>query len=96
MDADRLEFTWDELKNRTNIEKHRIAFDSIRRMQWEFALVFELQHVDGEERQVVVGPVDDRLVLAVLTERKNTTRIISMRHATQREIERWRQELSNA
>ncbi|MDF1736004.1 MAG: BrnT family toxin [Minwuia sp.] len=84
------------MKNRTNIEKHRIAFDAIRRMQWELTLVFELQHVDGEERQVVVGPVDDRLVLAVLTERKKTTRIISMRHATQREIERWRQELSNA
>lgn len=42
----------------------------------------------GEERNITLGYLDNRLVVVVWTHRENARRIISMRKANEREIER--------
>ncbi len=88
-----MNFVWDERKNQSNLRKHGLALSVINEMQWDHAVTFEFQMIGTEERELVIGPVGNRLVVAVMTERGNAVRVISLRYATQREIERWRQEI---
>ncbi|MBB4303044.1 hypothetical protein GGD81_002082 [Rhodobium orientis] len=83
---------WDREKNRSNQAKHGVAFEDFERFNWEFAACFDIQCVDGEEREVWIGPIDDTLHVAVLTMRDDIERLISLRRATSREVELWRRE----
>jgi uncharacterized DUF497 family protein len=48
----------------------------------------------GEARNITAGYLAGRLVVVVWTRRDGTRRIISMRHAHEREAERWRKLLA--
>jgi uncharacterized DUF497 family protein len=78
---------WDEAKNRSNVTKHRIHFETA-------VLVFEDPHavshldrvVDGEERWQTIGMVGGLIILLVVhTMDDEVIRIISARKATPRE-----------
>jgi uncharacterized DUF497 family protein len=80
-------FEWDDAKNRSNVAKHRIHFETA-------VLVFEDPHalvrldrvVDGEERWQTIGMIEGFLVLLVAhTLSDEVIRIISARKATPRE-----------
>ena len=82
-----MEFEWDEEKNRINIAKHGIGFETAR-------LIFDGPTVDrvddrmdyGEERIISLGMIDDILVLVIVhTDRGGVTRIISARPAKRSE-----------
>lgn len=47
----------------------------------------------GEERFIIVGVLDMRVVVVVWTPRKNIRRIISMRYANEREASNYKQQL---
>jgi uncharacterized protein len=78
---------WDEVKNRRNIEKHMISFETAR-------LVFDDPHsrsiqdrvADDEERWQTVGMIQGLIVLVAHTYRaegeEEVIRIISARKAT--------------
>jgi len=82
-----MEFEWDDDKNRINIAKHGIGFETAR-------LIFDGPTVDrlddrkdyGEERIISVGMVKDVLILVVVhTNRDGITRLISARPAKRSE-----------
>ena len=86
-----MDFEWNEKKNRTNSEKHGIAFD-------EAALIFEgltLTRIDdrkdyGEIRVVSIGQLAEKIVVTVIhTVRKGRIRIISARLANRIEREKY-------
>ena len=77
------DFEWDEAKAAENYAVHGVTFDTAKRV---FADPFAIEHLDdrydyGEERFVIIGIVDGRLLFVVYTLRNGTIRIISARGA---------------
>jgi uncharacterized DUF497 family protein len=77
-----MEFTWDEAKRLSNIEKHHLDFIDV----WQ---VFDGDHIkgpakpgkSGEERFLVTGLIDGLYVTGIFTMRDTVTRVISLRRA---------------
>ena len=79
-----MEFEWDRLKRRANLEKHRVDFAAMYDFEWETAAIdFDDRH--DEPRWVARGFIGVVLHVAVFTERDGETRIISLRKANARE-----------
>ena len=83
----KLEFEWDEEKERINIAKHGIDFETASHV---FLDSNRLEYYDeahssrGEARNITIGYVEEILTV-VYTERKKALRIISARAATKKE-----------
>ncbi|AVQ71092.1 hypothetical protein MTo_04090 [Microcystis aeruginosa NIES-1211] len=79
-------FEWDENKRQANIEKHRIDFADLE-------AIFSgpiIERVDnrqnyGEIRVILVGTIDNIVLVVVYTWRGSVRRIISARRANNRE-----------
>jgi len=76
-------FEWDETKNSSNIDKHKIDFDFAsrvfsdnRRIEWE-----DDRTDYGEIRFVTIGKIMNALITVVYTMRDKIIRIISARPA---------------
>ena len=82
-------FDWDEAKDRINIKKHGINFETATRVfNDSFRIeLYDKDHSCDEERYITIGEVCGRpLVISVTyTERKEVIRLISARKATARE-----------
>jgi uncharacterized DUF497 family protein len=80
-------FDWDEAKNRRNVAKHGIHFETaVVAFEDPYALVRLDRVVDGEERWQTIGTIDGLIVLLVAhTLADELIRIISARKATPRE-----------
>ena len=79
----KLEFEWDEDKNKINFEKHGVTFQIASRVfednnRIEF---YDEAHSDYEDRYQTIGKVRD-ILFVVFTERKNNIRLISARKAS--------------
>lgn len=79
-------FEWDEDKNKINLEKHGIDFETailvfndMQRIE-----IFDLEHSVEEDRYNTIGMVYD-VLFVVYTERKDNIRLISARLATKTE-----------
>ena len=83
----KLEFEWDEEKERINIAKHGIDFETASHV---FLDPNRMEYYDeahssrGEARNITIGYVEEILTV-VYTERKKALRIISARAATKKE-----------
>ena len=90
---------WDESKNAENRKKHGLSFQEARELLLsgvDHLELFDEQHSGDEDRFISVGPIGRRIVLVVWTERdERTTRIISARFATKREIALYRKYMGN-
>ncbi len=84
-------FEWDAEKERVNIKKHGIdfntaalVFDDINRIE-----IYDEIHSLDEDRYITVGMIGDIafIVTVVYTERNEAVRIISARPATRKERE---------
>lgn len=80
-------FDWSDVKARGNLKKHGVTFEVAR-------LVFDdpssLDEIDdrenyGEDRFVITGRANGRMLTVTYTEREGRIRIISARKATRRE-----------
>ncbi|MGM0583349.1 MAG: BrnA antitoxin family protein [Pseudomonadota bacterium] len=72
------EFEWDEAKREANLSRHKADFADIARLDWETALVLRDDRKDyGEARFLVMGRIDYRLHVAVITPRSDRFRVIS-------------------
>ncbi|MFY9689816.1 MAG: BrnT family toxin [Candidatus Acidiferrales bacterium] len=86
-----MRFDWDEDKNRRNLAKHKVSFETAKLVFDDPRAVSRLDRVeDGEERWQTLGLVDGIVVLLVAhTYRDNDgeelIRIISARKATAHE-----------
>lgn len=79
-------FEWDEEKNKKNIEKHGIDFETamlvfndLQRIE-----IYDVEHSMEEDRYNTIGMVND-VLFVVYTERKDNIRLISARLATKLE-----------
>ena len=83
-----MRYEWDEAKRRGNIVKHGIDFESAHRFDWATAN-YERSVRHGEERVLALGYIGDRLHAVVYIDRGANIRIISMRKAERKEMERY-------
>jgi uncharacterized DUF497 family protein len=92
-----LEFEWDEAKNTTNIAKHGVEFAAAQDV---FKDAFAIERLDdrfdyGEDRHVIIGMVEGRLLTVVYTMRSDDiVRIISARGASPVEKRQYHEENS--
>ena len=89
-----MRFDWDDAKNRRNLAKHKISFETAR-------LVFDDPHalsvqdrvIDGEERWQTLGMISGAVVVVAHTWREENggevIRLISARRATAPERRRY-------
>jgi uncharacterized DUF497 family protein len=81
------DFEWDDEKARSNLAKHGVTFDDSRAIFKDFRAILEVDMSFGydEERLIITGIVDTRVLCVVYTERGSRIRIISARKASRRE-----------
>jgi len=78
------DFEWDDAKAISNLAKHKISFE-IARLVFDdsFAIVELDTSIDyGEERFIITGIIQGRLLSVVYTERLGRIRLISARKST--------------
>ena len=90
------QFEWDDAKAESNLRKHAVSFTIARAV---FRDPFAIERLDdrhdyGEERFVVVGVVDGRLLTVTYTVRGDRLRIISARGAEPDEHRQYHEESS--
>ena len=84
-------FQWDDQKAAANFAKHGVSFERARGVFDDpFALEFADGRQDyGEDRFIVIGMVESRLLFVVCTMRGEVIRIISARGAEPYESRRY-------
>jgi uncharacterized DUF497 family protein len=84
-----VEFEWDPIKSKLNLQKHGISFDEAKEIFLGKVLTAEDNRKEyGEKRLISIGSILDIIVLVVVhTDRKKRTRIISARKANKKEKE---------
>jgi uncharacterized DUF497 family protein len=71
-------FEWDNKKNQSNIEKHKVDFYDAQQafLDNKRVIAEDLDHSQGEKRYFCFGMVLDRVMTVRFTWRSNTIRII--------------------
>lgn len=83
-----LVFEWDSKKARQNIEIHGVSFDEAStNFRDNLSLtIYDPLHSDCEDRFILIGnSYKNRLLVTILTERRDKIRIISSRKANKKE-----------
>ena len=78
-------YEWDEEKREETLRTRGIDFDSMEYFEWDTALTRQSDRT-GETRWSSVGYISERLYHVVWTQRGDSTRIISLRKANNREM----------
>jgi len=74
-----MNFEWDDIKRKSNIEKHGIDFIDAPIIFDSYTLTIEDDRYDyGEERFVSFGIIEERVVVVVHTENEDSIKIISI------------------
>lgn len=79
------EFEFEEIKSRSNVEKHGIDFVEAQRL-WDAPYVRLGARKRGERRYLFIGQIDGRHWTVVVTMRGEKKRIISARKSTKAEV----------
>jgi uncharacterized protein len=78
---------FDPIKDRLNQDKHGCSLSMAEGFDWDEALIWEDDRLDyGENRQVALGLIEDRIYCIVFVLRNENLRIISLRKANAREV----------
>lgn len=85
------EFEWDEAKNRTNVGKHGIDFETAKRIFAAPVVTRRDRRRDyGEDRYISIGRIGDTVLVVVAhTGRGGRIRLISARPASRKERQAW-------
>jgi uncharacterized DUF497 family protein len=89
-----IDFEWDENKNQTNQEKHRISFEEARTVfdDVEAMVIDDPEHSEEEDRFIILGFSSKANLLVVChcyRESDTVVRIISARKATKKEMQQY-------
>lgn len=81
-----MKFEWDEEKNRLNLEKHGVDFETAMLVfnDDQRIEIYDVEHSIEEDRYNTIGMVKN-VLFVVYTERKDNIRLISARLATKTE-----------
>lgn len=89
----KLEFEWDTEKEKINISKHGIDFETASHVFFDENRIekYDEKHSYDEDRYITIGTINGVaiVVMVVYTERDSAIRIISARKATKREREEY-------
>jgi len=88
------DFAWDDAKAAQNYTDHGVTFEAAKAV---FKDPFAIERLDdrenyGEDRYVILGMVDGRILSVVYTMRNGTIRIISARGAEPHERRRYHED----
>jgi len=87
-----VKITFDPAKDKSNIAKHEISLALASELEWESAVTWpDTRKNDGESRVAGIGYIGLRLYAMVFVDRADDRRIISLRKANRREVERYAQ-----
>ncbi len=87
-----LAITFDPNKDISNFEKHGVHLSSAELFDWNSASTWpDTRQSYAENRQISLGYIGERLFNVVYVDRLFIRRIISLRKANQREINRYAQ-----
>lgn len=85
-----MRIAFDPIKAQSNLAKHGVAFALIEDFQWEDALVRADVRFDyPEPRFLALGLIGSRLYALVFSVERRVLRIISLRKASNKEIDRY-------
>ena len=88
-----MELSYDSAKNNSNIEKHGVSLAVARLLEWDTALAWiDSRKNYGEKRCVALALMKQRLYCIVYVELKIGIRVISLRKANVREVEKYEKE----
>ena len=86
-----MKFQWDEAKSRTNKAKHGIDFNSAKEL-WSDPDTVEIHApYPLENRNILIGRIEQKLWTAIYTQRMDAIRIISVRRARKKEVQLYEQ-----
>jgi uncharacterized protein len=80
-----MEFEWDDAKAASNLTKHGVSFEEAKRVFDDPNRLEFFKPEGGEDRYVIIGASDAKLLAVIHTERGTNIRIISARKATRDE-----------
>jgi uncharacterized DUF497 family protein len=83
-----LEFEWDAAKRRETLKEREIDFASMTHFEWATALIRSSDR-HGESRWAAIGYIGSRLHHVVYTQRRNRCRVISLRVASEEEVQEY-------
>ncbi len=87
-----MNITFDPAKDEANLAKHDVSLGLAVEFEWDSALTWPDTRKDyGESRAACIGYVGLRLYVLVYVNREGERRIISLRKANRREVERYAQ-----
>ena len=88
-----MDITFDPAKDARNIAKHNgVSLNQAVDFEWDEAVTWPDQRREyGEDRIAGLGYIGDRLFSVVFVDRGDNRRIISLRKANHREVERYAQ-----
>ena len=75
-------YEWDEAKNKQNIEKHGISFESAREVFKDpnHLILTNQAHSQAEDRFYCIGKIDDKVITVRFVFRDSAIRIIGAGH----------------
>ncbi len=89
-----MKLAFDPAKDAANRAKHGVSLAEAVRLDWDSTLAKLDRRADyGEPRQIGYGPIGRRLYCVVFVDRGDTRRILSLRKANNREIDRYEAEI---
>jgi uncharacterized protein len=91
-----VKFAFDPAKDAINRSKHGTPLSAAARLDWNRVLAKLDSRGDyGEARRIGYGPIGRRLYCIVFVDRGGTRRIISLRKANNREIDRYEAQIGS-
>ena len=82
--------TFDSTKDAANLTKHGVSLSLTAEMEWESAVVWpDARRVYDESRECAIGYIGLRLFFVAFVDRADGRRVISLRKANLREVNRY-------
>ena len=89
-----MQFEWDDAKNRANVEKHGISFETASRIfEGPMFTRPDRRRDYGEERDISIGQVEAAAIVVAHTGRGGRVRLISARPASRREKQEYHEQI---
>mgnify|MGYP000880862247 CR=1 FL=1 len=85
-----MKIEFDPAKDRVNREKHGVSLAVAAELDWDAALVWVDDRFGyGEIRMIALAPKTETLYYVAFVDRGEICRVISLRHATRREVKHY-------
>lgn len=89
-----LKFQWDETKRLQNISKHNLDFKDSLPVFIDKRSIVRPSPRSGEDRYIMIGQLERKIIAIVYVLRDENIRLISMRSARKQEKELWLKNIS--